>query len=54
MGGANYKDIAPENSFIDARKYTPLELSKLLTYLNANDDKYLEYFKWFSKTVWYR
>ena len=23
MGGANYEDIAPEMSFIDARKYSP-------------------------------
>ena len=46
MGGANYKEIAPKNSFIDAREYTPLQLGQLLKSLNSNDEEYLQYYEW--------
>jgi len=53
MGGADYRKFAPDMSFIDAHKYSPKNLADLLLQLNKNDDKYLEYFKWTEKSVFY-
>ena len=50
-GAANYKEIAPENSYIDVNDFeSPESLAKHLLYLDENDDKYLEYFSWTHKT----
>lgn len=46
LGRANYSQVAPPNSFIDARLYTPKELVDYLILLNSNDSLYNEYFQW--------
>lgn len=45
-GGADYSAIAPPHSYIDARQYTPKELSKYLKKLQRDDNLYAEYFRW--------
>ena len=45
-GGADYSAIAPPHSYIDARQYTPKELSKYLKKLQRDDKLYAEYFRW--------
>ncbi|XP_057368439.1 alpha-(1,3)-fucosyltransferase C-like [Daphnia carinata] len=50
-GGANYTQIAPPHSFIDALQYTPETLAQYLKVLDANDTLYNEYFWWKSHYV---
>jgi alpha-1,3-fucosyltransferase len=45
-GGANYTNIAPPHSYIDALQYTPKNLAQYLRLLDANDTLYNEYFWW--------
>lgn len=45
-GGADYENIAPPHSYIDARKFEPRHLADYLTKLDANDTLYNEYFWW--------
>ena len=45
-GGADYSQIAPVHSYIDASKYTAKELANYLHQLNDNDTLYNEYFWW--------
>nr|CAH0110643.1 unnamed protein product [Daphnia galeata] len=45
-GGANYSQIAPPHSYIDALKFTPETLAKYLKLLDDNDELYNEYFWW--------
>jgi alpha-1,3-fucosyltransferase len=45
-GGANYSQIAPPHSYIDALQFTPETLSQYLKLLDANDELYNEYFWW--------
>jgi alpha-1,3-fucosyltransferase len=45
-GGANYTNIAPPHSYIDALQYTPKNLAQYLQLLDANDRLYNEYFWW--------
>jgi hypothetical protein len=51
LGAANYSNIAPPNSFIDASKYSPEELGNYLKILDKNDTLYNEYFEW-KKDYW--
>ncbi|XP_013775480.1 alpha-(1,3)-fucosyltransferase C-like [Limulus polyphemus] len=47
LGGANYSDIAPPNSYIDARKFQSVEeLAKFLLLVDKYDDLYNSYFEW--------
>ncbi len=45
-GAGNYEAIAPPHSYIDALKYTPVQLAKYLDILDKNDVLYNEYFWW--------
>ena len=45
-GGANYSQIAPPHSYINALDYTPEKLAEYLKILDANDTLYNEYFWW--------
>ena len=45
-GGANYSQIAPPNSYIDARQFEPKQLADYLMKLDADDALYNEYFAW--------
>ncbi|KZS14699.1 putative Alpha--fucosyltransferase C [Daphnia magna] len=45
-GGANYTQIAPSHSYIDALQFTPEKLAEYLKTLDANDTLYNEYFWW--------
>ncbi|EFX69883.1 hypothetical protein DAPPUDRAFT_61832, partial [Daphnia pulex] len=45
-GAGNYEAIAPPHSYIDALKYTPVQLAKYLDILDKNDTLYNEYFWW--------
>jgi hypothetical protein len=45
-GAGNYESIAPPHSYIDALKYTPVQLAKYLDILDKNDTLYNEYFWW--------
>ena len=45
-GGADYGQIAPPHSYIDARKFEPKQLAEYLKMLDANDTLYNEYFWW--------
>ena len=49
LGGANYTSIAPPMSYIDASTYEPKALSKLLKYLDENDEELLKYHDWKSR-----
>ena len=47
LGGANYSEIAPERSYIDAGRFkSPEALAKYMQYLDQNDTAYAEYFEW--------
>ena len=47
LGGADYKEILPPNSYIDVRDFrSPKELANYLYELNSNDQLYRQYFKW--------
>jgi alpha-1,3-fucosyltransferase len=45
-GGANYSQIAPPHSYINALDYTPEKLARYLKLLDSNDTLYNEYFWW--------
>ncbi len=46
----DYLAIAPQKSFIDARRFkSPKDLADYLIYLDGNDDEYLRYFEWKAK-----
>jgi len=45
-GGANYSQLAPPHSYIDALEFTPEKLADYLKKLDANDTLYNEYFWW--------
>ena len=45
-GAADYAELFPPHSYIDALKYSPQELSKYLDLLDKNDTLYNEYFWW--------
>ena len=49
LGGANYSSFAPPGSYIDALKYTPEQLAKLLVKLDKDDAAYNAYFQWKGK-----
>ncbi len=47
LGGANYPEIAPPKSYINARDFdSPAELAEYLKYLAGNETAYAEYFRW--------
>ena len=47
LGGANYSQIAPPKSYIDALNFAnPKHLAKHLNYLMTNTTAYNEYFQW--------
>ena len=47
----DYQDAAPPHSFIHVDDFrSPRELAKYLDYLDNNDEKYNEYFRW--KSDW--
>ena len=47
LGGANYSEIAPEKSYINAAGFeSPKELADYLKYLDQNNTAYAEYFEW--------
>ena len=45
-GGADYRQLAPPHSYIDALRYEPSRLAQLLRQLAANETLYEEYFWW--------
>ena len=45
-GSANYSQILPPNSYIDATQMTPQELGQLLLRLFNDTKAYLKYFEW--------
>lgn len=45
-GGANYSQIAPHHSVINALDFTPEKLAEFLKMVDANDTIYNEYFWW--------
>ena len=47
MGGANYTQLAPPHSYIDALDFSSIkELADYLVYLQGNETAYLSYFWW--------
>ena len=47
LGKANYHEIAPPHSYINALDYdSPKDLAKYLKYLMKNTTAYYEYFQW--------
>ncbi len=50
-GGANYSQIAPPHSYINALDFTPEKLGNYLKLLDANDTLYNEYFWWKSHYI---
>ncbi len=47
LGGANYSQFAPSNSFINAKDFkSPKELADYLILLDKSDKLYSEYFNW--------
>ena len=47
LGGANYSQMAPPNSNINALDFSsPRQLAHYLKYLAENQNKYLKYFEW--------
>ena len=47
LGGANYSQIAPPKSYINAKDFSsPKELAGHLKYLVENQVEYQEYFEW--------
>ena len=45
-GGANYSDLAPLHSYINALDFTPEKLAEYLMVIDRNDTLYNEYFWW--------
>nr|XP_045582466.1 alpha-(1,3)-fucosyltransferase C-like [Procambarus clarkii] len=46
LGGANYSNFLPPNSYIDALKFTPRELAEVMMQLQASPDDYARYHLW--------
>jgi len=46
FGGADYKSIAPEGSYIDATKIGARKLAELLHTIDRNDELYNNFFRW--------
>ncbi|XP_069987832.1 alpha-(1,3)-fucosyltransferase C isoform X4 [Penaeus vannamei] len=46
FGAANYSTLLPPNSFIDARRFTPIQLASLLQRLSQSPKEYLKYHEW--------
>ncbi|ROT60811.1 hypothetical protein C7M84_021584 [Penaeus vannamei] len=46
FGGANYDDLLPPNSYIDARQYAPSELAEKLQHLAEHPQEYQTYLEW--------
>ncbi len=46
LGGADYSAVAPPNSYIDARKFSPKKLAAFLQKLAQDDEAYEAYFEW--------
>lgn len=46
LGGANYTDLVPRGSYIDARRYSPRQLAEYLLYLDRNATAYRAFFDW--------
>lgn len=46
FGGADYKNILPSDSYIDALKYSPANLAKHLLEISQNKLLYQKYLKW--------
>ena len=53
LGHADYSQITPPHSYINALDYTPQELAAYLTVLDNNDTLYNEYFAWKKSYVVY-
>lgn len=56
LGQADYSKIAPQHSYIDARKYSPRGLAAYLKLLDGNETLYNDFFRWkndYSVTVRY-
>ena len=50
LGGANYTDLLPPNSYIDIKNFThPRKLAEYLHQLDKDDDLYNSYFEWKKK-----
>ena len=45
-GGANYSQLAPPHSYINAMDYTPRQLARVLHRLAANETLYNQHFRW--------
>ena len=47
LGGANYSQVAPPHSFINALDFeSPRKLAEYLNFLDKNSSEYLKYFQW--------
>ena len=46
LGGSNYSNIAPANSFIDATKFTPKELADHLLHLDKHPEEMVQRLSW--------
>ena len=47
MGGADYEQIAPPNSYLDVRNFTsPRRLAEYLIYLDDHPSEYAKYHAW--------
>lgn len=47
LGGANYRDILPPDSYIDVKDFsTPFHLAQYLLKVDGNDTLYNSYFRW--------
>ena len=52
LGGADYAQLLPRDSFIDVRDFrSPKHLATFLKQLMRDDEAYLEYFKWKKKKM---
>ena len=51
FGGANYKSIAPEGSYIDATKIGARKLAELLQTIDRNDELYNDFFRWKDRRI---
>lgn len=50
LGGANYSQVAPPHSHINALEFSsPEQLAMYLKYLAKNEEEYLKYFEWKTK-----
>jgi len=49
FGGADYRSIVPQHSYINAIDFSPEKLSEYLRLLDGNDELYLDYLEWKSR-----